>query len=200
MTLADLELREEKFDLAKVKFLECLHSAWGKNTQVESFCLEKLADFRAWPISEWQSIWPMIYIGHACKYQDKLALHKALLFVGDIFMANKDKETAANLYIVALEGFTFMDVHSSRVQCMLHLGDLANRQGHASKAIALWKTASPLFEQSSQEKDVAQIDVRLLTVGKAHQRTLIELVSLHAPEVKDAVCKDSKEEPLPIAI
>jgi hypothetical protein len=52
-----------------------------------------------------------------------------------VFLATKDDETATNLYIVALEGFTHMDIHRSRAQCMLRLGDLANEQGYTSKAI-----------------------------------------------------------------
>jgi hypothetical protein len=44
---------------------------------------------------------------------------------------------------------------------MVRLGDLANEQGHTSKAIGFWTTARPLFERSLQAKDVAQIDVRL---------------------------------------
>jgi hypothetical protein len=53
---ADIELREEKFDVAKLKFKECLHSNWGSDIEVQSFCLERLADIRAWPTSEWQFI------------------------------------------------------------------------------------------------------------------------------------------------
>jgi hypothetical protein len=45
--------------------------------------------------------------------KENVALHKALLFLGDVFIANKDQETATNAYIVALEGFTYMDIHQS---------------------------------------------------------------------------------------
>jgi hypothetical protein len=122
------------------------------------------------------------YCGHAYKYKDKLALHKALLYMGDVFLATKDDETATNLYIVALEEFTHMDVYRSQAQCMVRLGDLANEQGHTSKAIGFWTTAHPLFEQLLQAKDVAQIDVRLLTVDKACQKSLQQLTTLSAPD------------------
>ncbi|KAJ7895166.1 hypothetical protein B0H14DRAFT_2558744 [Mycena olivaceomarginata] len=111
MFIADIELRERKFDLAKIKFQECLHSARGTNNRVELFCWERLADIRAWATSEWQPTWPVIYLGYAYRRKDKLALHKALLCLGDMLIVNKDKKTAANLYTVALEGFTHMDVH-----------------------------------------------------------------------------------------
>jgi predicted kinase len=92
-----------------------------------------------------------------------------------VFLATKDDETATNLYIVALEGFTLMDVHHSRAQCMVRLGDLANKQGLASKAIGFWTTAHPLFERSLQAKDMAQINVRLSTVDKLCQKSLLQL-------------------------
>jgi tetratricopeptide (TPR) repeat protein len=176
---AEIELTEEKFEIAKVKFLECLHSSWGADYQVELFCLGRLADIRAWPVSEWYTRWPVMYCGRAYKSKDKLELHKALLFLGDVFLATEDDETATNLYIVALEGFIHMDIHRSQAQCMVRLGDLANKQGHTSKAIGFWTTARPLFERSLQAKDVAQIDTRLSTV---HQKPLLQLTTLSVPD------------------
>ncbi|KAJ7777815.1 hypothetical protein B0H14DRAFT_2631439 [Mycena olivaceomarginata] len=167
-TEADIELREKKFDLAKIRFQECLHYTWGAGDGVESFCLERLADITAWPTSELESRWPVTYLGYAYKIKDKLALHKALLWLGDVFIVNTDGKTAENLYMLALDGFTQMDVHRSRAQCMIRLGDLANKQGHTSKAISLWQTARPLFERSLQATDVAQIDVRL-SVAEKHE-------------------------------
>ncbi|KAJ7862610.1 hypothetical protein B0H14DRAFT_495735 [Mycena olivaceomarginata] len=177
MIQADLELREKKFDTAKSNFLE----SGKRNNQTESFCLERLADIRAWPASTWQSRWPVIYCAYTYKSKEKVALHKALLFLGDVFIANKDEETATNAYIVALEGFTYMDIHQSRAQCMIRLGDLAEGQGRTLQAIAFWEEARPLFERSLQAKDVAQIDARLSTAEKAHQKALLELVTSHAP-------------------
>jgi tetratricopeptide (TPR) repeat protein len=178
MVEAEIELTEEKFEIARVKFKESLTSLGGKDNEVELFCLGRLADIRAWPASEWYLRWPVIYCGHAYKYKDKLELHEALLFLGDVFLATKDDETATNLYIVALEGFTHMDVHRSRAQCMVRLGDLANKQGHASKAIGFWTTARPLFERSLQTKDVAQINIKLSTVDKICQKSLLQLTTL----------------------
>jgi hypothetical protein len=135
MSQADIDLRENKFDIAKCKFLE------GRKTdsQVESFCLERLADIRAWPTSEWQIRWPVIYCLYAYKLKEKLALHKALLFLRDVFTATRDDTTVANLYVVALDGFTDMDVHHSRAQCMLHLGDMAEGQGKPQKQLPCGK-------------------------------------------------------------
>jgi hypothetical protein len=63
---------------------------------------------------------------------------------------------------------------------MVRLGDLANKQGHASKAIGFWTTARPLFERSLQTKDVAQINIKLSTVDKICQKSLLQLTTLSA--------------------
>ncbi|KAJ7705666.1 hypothetical protein B0H14DRAFT_3172948 [Mycena olivaceomarginata] len=175
MVEADIDLREERFSMARVKFEECLHSAAGKDNQIDSFCLERLADIGAWPASQRESKWPMMYLAYAYKSSDKLALHKALLFLGDVFVTSKDEAIATSLYIVALDGFTHMDVHRSRAQCMIRLGDLAEAQGSISKAIDLWQTAQPLFQQSSQAKEVAQIDARLVMAQNASQQASLAL-------------------------
>jgi tetratricopeptide (TPR) repeat protein len=181
MSKADLELREQQFDKAKWKLQDCLSSDSGREGQARSFCLERLANTKAWQATESQSNWPLIYLGYAQKSKEKLALYKALLFIGDVFILNKDEDTAHNLYTVALDGFTYMDVHHSRAQCMLRLGDLANRRGEILKAIELWKTAQPLFRQSLQVKDVAEIDTRLTAIEKSHQAALYHLATLQAP-------------------
>jgi tetratricopeptide (TPR) repeat protein len=196
MIEADIKLEEGNFDVAMVKFQKCLRSAWGTDSEIESFCLEKLANIRAWPTSERPNRWPVIYCGHAYKLKEKLALHKALLFLGDVFIANEDEETATNLYVVALEGLTHMEIHWSQAQCMIRLGDLAERQGHTSKAISFWMAARPLFEHAMQAKDVAQIDARLSVIEKAHQKALPTLSTFNAPDQlsnkEKSDCKDIK--------
>ncbi|KAF8212941.1 hypothetical protein K438DRAFT_1805301, partial [Mycena galopus ATCC 62051] len=125
--------------------------------------------------------WPTIYLACAYKSKSKLTLHKALLFLGDIFVIHHDEHTATNLYQVALAGFTQMDVHHSRAQCMLRLGDLAEKQGCTSEAINCWKAARPLFVRSSQAKDVAEIDSKLASMEQAYQENLMTLGTLNAP-------------------
>ncbi|KAF8184621.1 hypothetical protein K438DRAFT_1111867 [Mycena galopus ATCC 62051] len=161
---AQIELREGQFESASAKFQKCLYFSWGIARDLGCFCLEYLSNIDAWPASPQQHKWPMIYLVYAYKSKNKLALHKALVCLGDVFMVSEDRGTAASLYTVALEGFTHMDVHRSRAQCMLRLGDLENKHGHTCEAVALWKAARPLFKRSSQTKDVAHIDARLADV------------------------------------
>ncbi|KAJ6470468.1 hypothetical protein C8R45DRAFT_1166124 [Mycena sanguinolenta] len=181
MIRADLELREQKFDLASMHFQECLHFAQRLDVEIESFCLERLANIRAWPPTGRQSRWPVVYLSFASRSKHKLALHKALQFLGDIFLADNDENAAFTLYTVALEGFTWMDVHQSRAQCMLRLGDLVDKHGNTAAAVLHWNTARPLFEQSLQVKDVIKIDSRLAAVEKAHVEALDKLIILEAP-------------------
>ncbi|KAF8209253.1 hypothetical protein K438DRAFT_1812043, partial [Mycena galopus ATCC 62051] len=178
---AMVELRDEKFDSAKAKFQECLCLSWGKNAEFSNLYLEQLANIKAWPATMWEYKWPIIYLASATTVKDKLHLHKALLLLGDTFIANHDENSAANLYQVALAGFTQMDVHHSRAQCMLRLGDFASKRGCTSEAITFWEAARPLFERTLQTKDVAQIDSRLATWEKDHHQALVKLETLHAP-------------------
>jgi tetratricopeptide (TPR) repeat protein len=178
---AMLQLRDEKFQLAIVKFQQCLHSAQGRSNQVQSLCLEALANIKAWQAIGPQSTWPVVYLGYAHKTKAKLALHKALLFLGDVFISDQDDNTAYSLYVLALEGFTYMDVHCSRAQCMLRLGDLAGKRGDFSHATEYWSTARPLFERSLQKKDIAEIDKRLAAMEETQQKTLTQLTALHVP-------------------
>ncbi|KAJ7819425.1 hypothetical protein B0H13DRAFT_1921786 [Mycena leptocephala] len=113
--------------------------------------------------------------------QGELALHKALIFIGDVFIVQGDAETAYSLFTVALGGFVYMDVHYSQAQCLLRLGVLASKRGNFSHATNLWTAARPLFERSLQAKDVAQIDARLAELGD-NQKVLMHLAALHPPE------------------
>ncbi|KAJ7806268.1 hypothetical protein B0H13DRAFT_1929690 [Mycena leptocephala] len=100
--------------------------------------------------------------------REKLGIHKALQFLGDAFLAQDDEHTAINLFTVALEGFTYMD-----------------GQGDLLKAVELWTTARPLFEKSSQAKQVEKIDQRLAGVDEdvleKHRTNLAHLAELNAP-------------------
>ncbi|KAF8214677.1 hypothetical protein K438DRAFT_1801937 [Mycena galopus ATCC 62051] len=175
-----LELREGRFDIARAKFKESFYLSWGQDPEIKHLCLEHLTDIEAWPANKWEEKWLIIYLADAHKSKEKLALHKALLLLGDAFSRKNDEDTATNLYQVALAGFTQMDVHHSQAKCMLRLGDLANKHTRTSEAITFWKAARPLFEQSVA-KDVAQIDFRLAATESAHQEALEKLGTLYAP-------------------
>ncbi|KAJ7742216.1 hypothetical protein B0H16DRAFT_1464089 [Mycena metata] len=178
MVLADLNLREGNWVLARAQFQECLNS---RDAQVVLYCVEKLADSTRWPAHfQGHAKWPMICLCESHRLQERLMLYKALLFIGDWFIS-EDEVTAHNLFTVALEGFTFLDVHQSRAQCFMRFGEIAQRKGDSSKAAEMWQEARPLFERSLQTKDVEQIDRRLAALEKEHQSSLANFMTLHPP-------------------
>jgi hypothetical protein len=131
------------------------------------------------------SSWTTVYLAHSLKFKEKLGINKALQFLGDIFLAQADEDTAVSLFNVALERFTYMDVHLSRAECMVRLGDIAKGHDDLHKAVEFWDTARPLFERSSQTKQIELIDERLASVGKdvleQHRMNLAHLMEINAP-------------------
>jgi hypothetical protein len=111
------------------------------------------------------SSWTTVFLVHSLKSKEQLGIYKALQFIGDIFVTQGDEHTAISLFTAALEGFTDMDVHRSRAECMVRLGDIF-MEHNTLKAVELWTTARPLFERSSQAKQVENVDQRLASVSK----------------------------------
>ncbi|KAJ7620710.1 hypothetical protein DFH06DRAFT_1305951 [Mycena polygramma] len=162
-----------------------VNHSFALNAGITSYCLERLGDVGRWGPSTETSSWATLLLAHSLKLKDKLLIYKALLFFGQIFHRQADKDTAVNLFNVALEGFTQMGVHCSQAECMLHLGDVSKGRGDLLKAVELWDTARPLFERSSQGKQVKKIDERLALVGKdlleQHRKSLACLAELNVP-------------------
>jgi tetratricopeptide (TPR) repeat protein len=177
IVLADLYLREGDIVTAKRLFEKYLKF---EHIEIKSYCLERLADVGQWRVVSGMFGWTTIFLVHALKFKERLGINKALKFMGDIFLAQNDEATALNLFTVALEGFTLMDVHRSRAECMLQLGDISKGRGNMLKAVELWETARPLFEKSSQAKQVENIDERLASVGEdvleQHRKNMARLV------------------------
>ncbi|KAJ7838345.1 hypothetical protein B0H13DRAFT_2419672 [Mycena leptocephala] len=183
-SLADLSLREANYLTAKTLFESYLKSFF-KYPQIMSYCLERLGNVSRWGSPNWMSGWTTVFFVHSVRQKEKLGIHKALQFLGDVFFAQDDEQTAINLFTVALEGFTWMDIHCSRAECMLRLGDISKGHGNLQKAVELWTTARPLFEKSSQAKQVEKIDQRLAGVDEdvleKHRTNLARLAELNAP-------------------
>ncbi|KAJ6542148.1 hypothetical protein DFH09DRAFT_1392765 [Mycena vulgaris] len=159
-----LHLREGNQPSAKWLFHRCISLFWGNRAEMVNYCLERLGDTCLWASTDWPSSWTIVYLVYASKSQQKLDVHKALQFLGDIFHTEGDQDTAVSLLTVALEGFTQMDIHHSRAECMLQLGYISKENGDLLKAAELWRTARPLFERSSQAKKVALIDEELVSI------------------------------------
>ncbi|KAJ7779595.1 hypothetical protein B0H16DRAFT_1829544 [Mycena metata] len=179
---ADLNLRED--DMASTLFCECLQLGLGRYSEAVRFCLERLADINRWEGSHPTS-WTAVFLAHSLKAKERLGIYKALQFLGDVFLKENDESTASSLFTLALEGFTQMDVHRSRAECMIRFGDISNTHGDFLRALEFWETARPLFERSSQARRLHDIDKRLAGIGEdvkeQQQRNLIQLTELNAP-------------------
>ncbi|KAJ7247843.1 hypothetical protein C8J57DRAFT_1234126 [Mycena rebaudengoi] len=121
-----------------------------------------------------------------------------------LWVAEGDNKTALSLFSVVLDGFSFMDVHRWRADCMDRIGDTHNNCGAVMKAVELWKAARPLFERSSQMKDITRIDAKLAEVDSAvlveYEEQIQHLSELHlpvrAPEEAYTTNKEEEEEEL----
>jgi tetratricopeptide (TPR) repeat protein len=163
-TLADLYIREKDVPTARRLFKKCLNLA-AEHTEVKLFCFERLGNASFWGADELTLGWTTIFLIHSLKLKAKLQVYKALQFLGQIFLTHKDENTAISLFTVALVGFTYMDVHQSRAECMIRLGDISSTRGDLLKAVELWESARLLFERSSLVKEVQYVDDRLSCVG-----------------------------------
>ncbi|KAJ7896137.1 hypothetical protein B0H13DRAFT_2523447 [Mycena leptocephala] len=182
--LADLYLREGNSLAAQTIYERCFKLNLGFS-QITSYCLERLGDASFWADLDGMSSWTAIYLVHSLKRKEKLGIYKALRSLGDIFLSQNDEHTATSLFTVALEGFTQMDVHCSRAECMFRFGDISMGHGDLLKAVEFWERARPLFECSSQAKQVQHINERLASIGddvlEQHRKDLAHLAELNAP-------------------
>jgi tetratricopeptide (TPR) repeat protein len=194
---ADLSLREGDMLGAKTLLRRSLEAARGKDSEIVSYCLERLGDVNRWSIPHRAPSWTTVFLVHSFKSKEKLGIFKALEFLGDLFLAQDDEDTAICLFTVALEGFTRMDVHRSRGECMLRLGDISHRHDELLKAVEHWTTARPLFEKSSQTKKVEHIDERLAGVGEdvleQYRSNLAQLAELNLPLGNEEGTNDSSK-------
>jgi hypothetical protein len=80
---------------------------------------------------------------------------------------------------------------------MLRLGDISNSHGDPLKAVELWSTARPLFERSSQVKEVQHIDERLACIGcdvlEQHRENISRLVELTNPSGNPTPIEDEQQ-------
>jgi predicted negative regulator of RcsB-dependent stress response len=91
--------------------------------------------------------------------------HDALRRLGDIFLVGGDEQTAHTLFSLALEGFTHMDIHRARGDCMFRLGVVWIARGDRVQARSFWEQARVMFQRSSQEEDVWRCDERLANIS-----------------------------------
>ncbi|KAJ7721979.1 hypothetical protein B0H14DRAFT_3520459 [Mycena olivaceomarginata] len=183
---AGLLLREGDTAQARTDYMRLFASARSSDSDVAWSCLAKLADPQK-PVHGDAEVarWAVVFLAftlHA-SVRSLLTVHRALRCFGDVLTQQGAENSALSVLAIALEGFTWMDVHQSRAECMWTMGNIYLRRGDLCKASMLWKDARPLFERSLQTKAVSEIDARLALV-KQHQEAEMERFSkLNVPTV-----------------
>jgi tetratricopeptide (TPR) repeat protein len=199
MFRAALDVQQCNFSAARRVFQKCLRSAWGEDAEAVAYCLGKLGSVKQWSQAGNGSFsWTVSFLAHSFQCKQRLELHLALQFLGDAFHIQGDRETAISLFRVALDGFSQMDVHRSRAECMVQLGDILKLNGNELKAAELWETARPLFGRSSQGKQLADLDSKLAALGRnqsqeAKQENPAHLSHIQVPPAHFESSPDSEE-------
>ncbi|KAJ7503655.1 hypothetical protein B0H11DRAFT_561417 [Mycena galericulata] len=169
--LAYVDIREGLLVEAKLSLERAFALTRGNDQEISILCLNKLGD----PTSQLSDIhttfgWTLGLLAFAQTGENTIAIYHALRCLGDIFLAQDDDGTVLSLFQVAFDGFTAMDIHRSKGDCAVWMGDIFHRQGNEQKAVELWKIARPLFVRSSQLQDVARIDERIRKTTQFHWR------------------------------
>ncbi|KAJ7241125.1 hypothetical protein C8J57DRAFT_1561780 [Mycena rebaudengoi] len=166
LATAELHLGDGSIGPAKGMFEKCFASS--VDTQLALLSAERLGDLSTGMNGISTTLqWARVFLSLALKCKDKHQTMQAFRCLGQIFSAEGDDDTALSLFNVALDAFTFMDVHRWRAACMVQIADTLNSCGEVMKAVGLWKAARPLFERSSQMKDIIKLDAKIAEVDSA---------------------------------
>ncbi|KAJ7790813.1 hypothetical protein B0H13DRAFT_1936147 [Mycena leptocephala] len=181
--LADLYLRDRNSLAAKTVLKKCLEITL-EYSQIQTFCLERLGDASCWDDVDGMSSWTTVYFVNSLKRKEKLGIFKALQSLGDIFLYQNDEHTATNLFTVALEGFIQMDVHRSRAECMLRLGDIYMGMVTCSRQWSSGRERDPCLN-TLHRPNRFNINERLAGISEyvleQHRNNLARLAELNAP-------------------
>ncbi|KAF7344740.1 NB-ARC domain-containing protein [Mycena venus] len=172
--LYDADLRHREGDLtgARDEYIRLFAAAWDTEDEIVCLCLAKLADPTNPVHTETESArWAVIFLAFALcpTVRSLLTVHQALRRLGDVLVRQGEEDTALNVLTVALDGFTRMDIHQSRAECMRTMGDVYVRRGDVCMAREMWEAARPLFERSEQKKSLVGINERLQMLGVAQK-------------------------------
>ncbi|KAJ6596356.1 hypothetical protein DFH09DRAFT_1407541 [Mycena vulgaris] len=186
---ADLQLLEGDIAAARNLFQASVAIARKQRSpEALGFCLERLANLTHGMYSLPATMrWGTVFLAVSLKSKDNLSSMKALRCLAISSVAQGDDDTALSLFAVALDGFTLMDVHRWRADCMVQIAEISQRRGEVFKSMELFEAARPLFEKSSQVKDVAYVDDKLSKMGEH----LAEFAALKAPTGR--VVKEDEE-------
>ncbi|KAJ7257706.1 hypothetical protein C8J57DRAFT_1647405 [Mycena rebaudengoi] len=168
--------------LARQTLDKCLTSAQKqKDTEITEHCLRLLADIQH-GLSSYQETerWAVIYLAFGMTKMNRVTTTKALRCIGDLLVIDGDNDTALSLFMVALDSFTFMDIHRDRADCMIRMAAIFEQRTEIRKTVDLLQRAHPLYERSSQEKEIIKIDTKLRTMAAVPQDNETHFRDLHS--------------------
>lgn len=115
------------------------------------------------------------------KSRDLCGIHRSLRRIGDVFLTWGDEDTALSLFEKALDGFTMMDIHRGRADCMVRIGDISAKRGNASRARDLWSDARSLYQRSSSPlEQISECEWQRPVSTVISSRSLCIVNNLHA--------------------
>jgi tetratricopeptide (TPR) repeat protein len=197
---AALQLREGDTTGARIEYIRLFSAVQDRDNLLAWSCLQKLADCTEPVHAEMESArWAVVFLAFALRPVERspIMVHQALRRLGDTFARQSADDMALSVLTIALDGFTQMDVHQSRAECMGTIGDVYLRRGDLSKAREMWEAARPLFECSEQQKEVTRIDERLQTLGVAQKFEALPKAELQALQRSDTEGEEQKLPSLP---
>ncbi|KAJ6620128.1 hypothetical protein B0H10DRAFT_2022813 [Mycena sp. CBHHK59/15] len=162
----DLDLREGRVQEAKQFYQQCFTSCQTTDDEMSAACLEKLGDIGyAMHTLESTFRWAVVALVYSLRCRNGLAIYHAFRCLGDIFVTEKDETMALSLFGVALDGYTLMDIHQRKGECMVRIGDIHKHQNEVARGVEMWKAALPMFAKSLQAPQAARTEEKLRLEG-----------------------------------
>ncbi|KAJ7362715.1 hypothetical protein DFH08DRAFT_950949 [Mycena albidolilacea] len=159
---AYVDIRDGLLTKARLSLEKSFAATRGNDQEISILCLNKLGNLSCGLAATWTTFgWTLVLMGFALKGNNTIAIYHALRCMGDVFLAGDDDDTALSLFHVALEGFTATDIHRSRGECALRLGDIFHVRGNKEDVFNLWNTARQCFVRSLQTRDIIRVDERI---------------------------------------
>ncbi|KAJ7800150.1 hypothetical protein B0H14DRAFT_3786346 [Mycena olivaceomarginata] len=143
---------------------------------------------------------PLQCINHK---KNMLAVHQALQSLGDVFAQQGMDAEALGILAAALEGFTWMDVHQSRAECMRTMGDVHFRCRQSSTACIFGQRLDLCLNGHYRQRQVSEIDSRLAKVKEEEEHHNTNVGYLSKLDVPTASLKQlpiSEEEDVDVNI
>ncbi|KAF8187844.1 hypothetical protein K438DRAFT_1764556 [Mycena galopus ATCC 62051] len=197
LLFADLRLRGGDIVGARIEYKRILVETSRDDQACE--CLVRLANATHCLHVEMElevARWVVVFLAFTLRRSktNMLYAHQALRCLGDVLVQQGMEEEALSIFVVALRGFTWMDVHKSRAECMKKIGDIYFKREELSRAYNFWIDARPLFERSLQTKSVAEIDRRIAEMEQQHHANLEHLSRITLPPLPLPLQQDESEQ------